>query len=41
MTAEQFLCGLEDLAKTLKHNETIQVDFIEPPGLRYNDDDYF
>ena len=42
MTAEQFLCGLEDLAKTLKPNETIRIGFIEPPGLRhtYDDDDY-
>lgn len=39
MTAEQFLCGLKDLAKTSKPNETIRVDFIEPPGFRHDDDD--
>lgn len=34
-----FMAGIKELAKTLKPDERIEVDFYDPYGRKLNDDD--
>lgn len=34
-----FMAGIKELAKTIKHDEKLVVDFYDPCGRKLNDDE--